>query len=301
MHAPTRQCLSDCRAHRKGRRGMSILEFVGCFTALVGGVVLGSMYLGVDVKEMAYTALERAEVIDPRPNPETPAATLSEIPAPTATGATVTPATTASTTPTTAETTPVASTGVTSTTESTPVAPAAEATAPTPLAPPAGLFAREDLITDEQRQALTLAYWQALNACMQDEVTHRVPAIDAEGNWQLFDYLTGRKDGHLKAAAAITLLDPRGVDDHVLAYSKTAQAWHEDGGKLFGRAVSLLTDAPTAQLSGPFAQSWQSASTQHRMEARLLVEKQQAVDTYLNHAYQAAPVATAAPAAVATP
>ena len=108
----------------------------------------------------------------------------------------------------------------------------------------------------------------------------------------MFDYLTGRKDGHLKAAAAIAALDSRGVDDHVLAYAKKARAWHTDGAKLFGRAVDLLTDAPTAQLSGPFAQSWQSAATQHRMEARLLVEKHQAVDSYLRNAY---PSATAAP------
>ena len=146
---------------------------------------------------------------------------------------------------------------------------------------------REDLITPEQREALTIAYWQALGACMRVEVKDRVPAIDAEGNWQLFDYLVGRKDGHQKAAAAIAALDPRGVDDHVLAYAEKARAWHEDGAKLFARAVDLLTDAPTAQLSGPFAQSWQSASTQHRMEARLLEEKQQAVQSYLDHTYAA--------------
>jgi hypothetical protein len=151
----------------------------------------------------------------------------------------------------------------------------------------AGLFVREDLITPEQRHALTLAYFDALAACMRDEEQNRVPAIDADGNWQLFDYLNGRKEGHGKAADAIAALDPRGVDDHVLAYAKKTRAWHLDGAKLFGRAVDLLTDAPTAQLSGPFAQSWQSAATQHRMEARLLAEKQQAVQTYLNHAYDA--------------
>ena len=46
------------------RRGLSILEFLGCFSALVVGVFLGSLYLGVDVKEMAYIALEQAQVVD---------------------------------------------------------------------------------------------------------------------------------------------------------------------------------------------------------------------------------------------
>jgi hypothetical protein len=45
----------------------------------------------------------------------------------------------------------------------------------------------------------------------------------------------------------------------------------------------LLTDAPTAQLTGPFAQSWQSAATQHRMEERLLLEKRKAVESYIRH------------------
>jgi hypothetical protein len=86
----------------------------------------------------------------------------------------------------------------------------------------------------------------------------------------------------------------------VMAYAKKARAWHDDGAKLFGRAVDLLTDAPTAQLSGPFAQSWQSAATQHKMEARLLAEKHAAVKTYLSHAYEEGATA-GQPAAAGSP
>jgi hypothetical protein len=69
----------------------------------------------------------------------------------------------------------------------------------------------------------------------------------------------------------------------VLAYGEKALAWHQEGAKLYARAKDLLTDAPTAQLSGPFAQSWQSAATQHQMEERLLEEKRSAVQSYLEH------------------
>jgi hypothetical protein len=312
---------------RRGRemrvRGISVLEFTGCFAALVGGVFLGSMYLGVNVKELAYTALERGHIIETRrPAQSSTAASDAQLAAANAAGTpaaeafaaeaaasgAVASAATVATAPTSIAPAPVqpapkpaepapAAVPASATTTPAEAAPATTTDAPaapaSPTAPIAGLFAREDLITDQQREALTKAYWEALAACMQDEVKNRVPAIDAEGNWQLFDYLTGRKEGHLKAAAAIAALDPRGVDDHVLAYSKKCRSWHEDGGKLFSRAVDLLTDAPTAHLSGPFAQSWQSAATQHRMEARLLVEKRQAVQSYLDHAYQgeAAPAA----------
>jgi hypothetical protein len=300
-------------AVRSARRGLSILEFLAGFSALSAGVVLGSLYLGVNVKEMAYLALERAHIVDPRPtsaetadavaNSATPApgsptelqqSVVAGAAATTVAGEPLTPSTPASASAPANAAVPPANHQPAP--DAAPAMDAETATATLPE-PVAGLFAREDLITPEQRYALTLAYWEALGACMRGEVDHRVPAIDAEGNWQLFDYLTGRKDGHLNAAAAIAALDARGVDDHVLAYAKKARAWHIDGAKLFGRAVDLLTDAPTAQLSGPFAQSWQSAATQHRMEARLLEEKQLAVRSYLDHAYQAPPATAAAPAA----
>jgi hypothetical protein len=300
-------------AIRSARRGLSILEFLACFTALSVGVVLGSFYLGVDVKEIAYVALERAHIVDPRPKADEPIdpATTSTTPAadaPTALEPSVAADAAVSVAPASDAVSPARPAAgapappVKQPTEqpaANPAPPMDAATAAATLPEPvAGLFAREDLITPEQRHALTLAYWEALGACMRGVEEQRVPAIDGDGNWQLFDYLTGRKEGHLKAAAAIAAIDARGVDDHVLAYAKKARAWHIDGAKLFGRAVDLLTDAPTAQLSGPFAQSWQSAATQHRMEARLLVEKQQAVRTYLDHAYQTAPAAPpASPAA----
>jgi hypothetical protein len=274
------------------RRGVSILEFVGCMSAMIGGVFLGSMYLGVDVKEMAYTALEQARVVDPRsdgaektaaePSTDAPVAAAPSAPAPAR----------PSTEPRGAETRAEETQLVQAPAVDQPTSPAELATAPAiptdepiPPVPTAGFFTRSESLTDAQRQALTLSYWDALDICMQNEVKNRVPAIDSEGNWQLFDYLTGRKAGHLKAAQDITKLDARGVDDHVMAYAVKARDWHVDGSELFGRALDLLTDAPTAQLSGPFAQSWQSAATQHRMEERLLAEKHQAVQSYLNNAY----------------
>jgi hypothetical protein len=276
-------------------RGVSILEFLGCLSAMIGGVVLGSFYLGVDVKEMAYTALEHAHVVEPRRKSKDaaqPDAAATSIQEDQKAGSELAVSTTAPQGDDAAEpgeSTTEAASEETATTSSPPDSgdTPEETAAPAAEAPQVGFFAREDLITPAQREVLTRAYWEALAQCMEAEVSQRVPAMDAEGNWQLFDYLTGRKDGHKKAADAIAQFDPRGVDDHVMQYSKTARSWHEDGAKLFGRAVDLLTDAPTAQLSGPFAQSWQSAATQHRMEARLLAEKQQAVQSYLAHAYEA--------------
>src|SRR5262245_50951277 len=193
---------------RSARQGLSILEFLACFSALTAGVVLGSLYLGVNVKEMALLALERAHIVDPRPKSEQPtdAAANSTSPvgeAPTAlepsiaadaalSVASESDAPSSSPEQPTAE---VAASAAEQPAADPPPAMDAETAAATLPEPVAGLFAREDLITPEQRHALTLAYWEALGACMRNEEEGRVPAIDAEGNWQLFDYLSGRKEG----------------------------------------------------------------------------------------------------------
>ena len=47
------------------RSGLSFLEFLGCLVAMVGGVILGSTYLGIDVKKMVVGVLVQSQVVDP--------------------------------------------------------------------------------------------------------------------------------------------------------------------------------------------------------------------------------------------
>lgn len=247
--------MSACKYARCDRRGLSILEFLGCFIAVAGGVVLGSMYLGVDVQQAAVGLLQRTQAI------EKPAE-----PAPTAAGQPVVHEVSAAV--------------------AAPPSPPAPAAIASPVTAPAvqPAFADGISLTPEQREALTRAYWDAINQCIQTETGARHMANQATGEWELYDYLSRRSAGHQTAADCIAKLNLRGVDAHIAAYAERVQDWHEAGATLFARAKDLLTDAPTAQLSGPFAQSWQSAATQHQMEERLLKEKHQAVQSYLDHA-----------------
>jgi hypothetical protein len=230
--------IRPARPSNERRRGLTFLEFLGCFSAMTGGVVIGSLYLGVDVVGTTKNLYQQAQasIAPASPSQPLPGAAASQ------------PAAIA--TPTVQA---VALTGVAS-------------------------------LTDEQRAALTDACWKALNECMAAEAAQRAAGIKAPGNGQLYNYLAARSDGHKKAAEAIADLTRKGVDPHVTTYADLAQKWHEDGARLYSHAKDLLTDAPTAQLSGPFAQNWQSAATQHQMEERLLAEKHQAVKTYLEHA-----------------
>ena len=266
------------------RRGGAVLEVFGCAVALIGGLILGSMYFGIDVKEVTVKALQHAEIMTPTAEPvAAPAAVSVDVHA--AIGNALTE------------------------NGQVPAQTAAPAKPPEDLADALALPV-------EQRRELTLAYWTAIDECMKNELAGRTAAnakssdlqvydyltLRNQGlpkspkpkapaplktrrskNWALFEYLTLRNKGHQDAADAIEALDVRGVDGHVTAYAEKALAWHREGAELFKRASDLLTDAPSAQLSGPFAQAWQSKATQHQMEERLLAEKHQAVQSYLDH------------------
>jgi hypothetical protein len=247
-------------------RGLSILEFVGCLSALAGGVILGLMYFGVDVKGILTEVVRRVE------NSPT-AAPANSASAPRVVNSVPEPSTTKA--PTDAETAPQATADEPATATDTP-ATKDQSTAGSSLAEAIAL-------TEEQRRELTQAYWKALNESMQAEVDGRSANSSTGGNAGLYAYLAVRSEGHEKAAKAIAALSPRGVDAHVTSYGEKTLAWHREGAKLFAQARDLLTDAPTAKLSGPFAQSWQSAATQHQMEEKLLGEKYRAVQLYLQH------------------
>ncbi|HEX6960892.1 MAG TPA: hypothetical protein VF175_03435 [Lacipirellula sp.] len=243
------------RASRRARRGLSFVEFVGCVFAITGGIVLGSMYFGIDVEEAAVDVLQYAELM--------PSENAAEAAAPSAS--------------------PPAPAPVVAPTSDGAEQVKASANAPEATAAPASPPSADDAeLTPETRLELTRNYWEALIACMQDEVAHR--AVETDGGLTLHSYLARRHEGHRQAAEAIDKLKLWGVDGHVAAFAKGVLAWHEAGAEMYSRASALVTDAPTAKFSGPFADQWKSAVTQHQMEERLLAEKHAAVQAYLNHA-----------------
>ncbi len=271
------------RANRNSRHGLSFVEFVGFFAALAGGVVLGSMYLGVDLKTMARTALERSELIGPSffglsneaNAPANDSVELIEGPLVKDSSTIAEDAGNKAFVPT--ERNEGAGREETLNDETT-------------LSP--GKVANEKMVsklpelTEEQQEAATRSYWLALSHCMEQEASDRSATITDSRNWHLFEYLDHRKQGHQRAAQALEQLAEHGVDPRLVSYAQRVYKWHADGITLFGRAANLLTDAPTSELTGPYAQSWQSAATQHRMEEKLLLDRRGAVASYLAHTYK---------------
>ncbi len=251
---------------RKSTRGISVVEFVGCLAALGGGIVLGSIYLGVDVKAMAIGILEKADI-------NVPAALTDEQ---------------AEVTPSTDEAAPEDADAPTA---GEPTEDSLESTDEPSELSLTDQDAVEDLATsqaptqlsEQDQRIATKQCWTALNAAMKSESSNRSKSIRDPGNWQLFDYLLHRNEGHARVVEAIEEIDLNGVDSRLTAHLQQVLAWHRSGAELFERATHLLTDAPAGRLSGPFAQSWQSASTQHRMEEKLILNKHKAVASYLEH------------------
>jgi len=226
--------------------GLSILEFMGCLTAVAGGLLLGALYLGVDVKMTTMELLQKADLIDtswladereddqPQPTESDAVPTQQAVAGKEASGATDDSGASSRATPSRA---------------------------------------------GELSQSPTQKYWHKLLQVMQRESAGRQE--NAKG--QLFEYLTARQQRHQQAADAIANLgQSREVDEKILAYAELAIQWQQSGSDLYGRASQLLTVAPASEWSGPFAQSWQSAATQHRMEEKLLLAKQNAVSQYLD-------------------
>ena len=261
--------------------GLSFVEFLGCLAAVSGGVALGSMYLGVDVKTMAIGILEKAELIEPGQfgsgDENAPNDSKSDVKS--------------STKETLANETRPAEVESEKTIEITkPEEFDGTATEHTP-----GNRNDSDATVEvgdpdvkyavKQRASLTRQYWTKMDKINHQESKNRLAKSAKNRSWQLFDYLTHRKNGHQQAAEAIKALSQHGVDAKVLDYSDKVLQWHLFGVKLNSRAVQLLTDAPSSQLTGPFAQDWQSAATQHRMEEKLLLKRRQAVARYIQHTF----------------
>jgi len=141
-------------------------------------------------------------------------------------------------------------------------------------------------MSQQQREAATKAYWNSFADCARSEFHGRWPEIQY-ANWQLLDYLIHRQQGHEQVLKSLKQLETQGVDARLLDHSAIVFAWHKSGEELFAQAVNLLTNGPRAQLTGPFAQSWQSAATQHRMEEKLVRKKHRVTAGYLNHTYEA--------------
>jgi len=247
------------------RNGLSFFEFIGCLFALTGGVVLGAMYLGIDVKGIATSVLQQTKLIE---TPATDAAAVN--------GETASDEAAGSDQLTLS----AADSGETATVETTEDG-----------ATPTWQEALNNAVKDhmppelpiEEQVELTRGYWATVTDALEQADKAEALAASQTPKLQLYELLAQKKQLYADVVESLEPLDSTGVNARAASYTARLKKWNEDGVKLYSRAMDLLTASAQAKLSGPAAQSWQSSATQHRMEGRLLKDRRAALVSYVSH------------------
>jgi hypothetical protein len=263
---------------RNNRRGLTVLEFVGCVIAIVGGAWLGALYLGVDVRRLAYTALAEAELLEsvpPQLRPTAPGdnpmtreqlvATLRE-----ELGA------------------------LRSELKSLRSGEASNLAAAAVAAPASGN--NEPTAEPTASKEKTFAYWLRISeialaeAALQKDAESTSNATNASRVFAI----KGRISRF--AAKSVEAIPSDGVDESVIRFGRQLALWYNRGGELYERAVRIWETPTISQNREQLNQDWRRAEAHHHNEARLVTEKAEAVrSTVSRHFGEGFPV-FAAPA-----
>jgi hypothetical protein len=234
------------------------LEFVGCVIAVVGGIWLGAIYLGVDVRHIAYTALSEAELLDKVPanlRPPGPqdgvtreqlVATLRE-----ELGSLK------------SEISNLRSGGTDANHEHP---QAADATTN-----------KGDLTAPPPDKDISLAYWSRLNEIALGEAALQVDAQSA------FDEANAAKVFAIQArigrfaAKAVETIPQERVEPSLVQFGHQLSVWYEHSGELYDRAVQIWESATSNRGREQLNDDWRRAELHHKNEAKLLRDKAGAV------------------------
>jgi hypothetical protein len=247
---------------RTPRAALTVLEFTGCLIAVVGGAWLGAIYLGVNVNNVAYTALSQSQLLDKVPEgmrPEAPAgkgmtreqlvSTLRE-----ELGSLRTEIT-------------ALRTGERPNTTTDPATATADPNSKLP--------------TKEK----TLAYWTRLNeialgeAALQQDTES---ASDATNAAKVFA-IKGRISRF--AAKAVEAVPIVGVDDAAAQFGRALGLWYERSGELYEKAVRIWETPVGPQARADLNEEWKQGEEHHRNEAQLLRKRAAAVRGSVSRIY----------------
>lgn len=236
------------------RNGLSVLEFIGCLMALVGGIWLGAIYLGIDLHRVAFVALTESKLINQVPESWRPATPESEK------------------TPNQAELAAsvqnelAALRGeITSLRESQ----GAQAAAVQPASQEKSSTSAKTASLENAQQA-SLEYWTQLAEIVHRQYTLQLDAEQSatEGNATKVAALKGRVSR--LSATAIEALKTENVDRAIATFGTELAAWYESGADLYDEAVQVWGASAGGQGNPQLAKEWQQAKLQFDNEGQLL-------------------------------
>jgi hypothetical protein len=275
--------LKSSRARCRG--GLSLLEFLGCIIAIVGGALLGAMYLGVDVKQVAYKALSDAELLEKMPadwrpdDPREKGVTREQLLA-------------------------------TLRDELGSLRREISALRGGSLSGEAAEHALGVSATGEDpaptTKEETLAYWERLNEIAQSEAQLQKDAETTFSNSNAAKIFAIKGRVSRFAAKSVEAVPKKGVDESVVKFGRHLGLWYDRAGELYERAVRIWETPIGQQARIQLNEEWKRSDLQHRNESTLLYEKAAAVRSSVSRifgaefpefAVQAEPKKPAAPAA----
>lgn len=230
--------------------GLTSLEFLGCLVALVGGAYLGALYLGVDVKHLAYDALSESQLLDKvpaqlRPTPPAEKAMTRE------------------------QLVTTLREELGSLRNQISVLRSGKPGDATGDSATAASDANAQLPTKER----TLAYWGRLNeiALGEADLQREAESAFSAPNAAKVFAIKGRIC-HF-AAKAVEAVPTQSVDDEALRFGRQLGLWYTRGGELYDRAVRIWETSTGPDARKQLTDEWRQADEQHRNEAKLVTSK----------------------------
>jgi hypothetical protein len=248
---------------RSRRGGLTILEFLACIIALVGGAWLGALYLGVDVRRLAFSALDQAQLLDKMPAELRPVDPNEKV------------MTREQLLTTLHEELGSLRHQITSLRGGRATDQASESTAG------GGPKSTEMAPTKEK----TLAYWTRINEIAIGEGALQRDAelaFNANNAAKVFA-IKGRISRF--SAKAVDAVPTQEVDESVVRYGRQLGLWYDRAGELYEKAVRIWETPIGQQARTQLNDEWKRADEQHRNEARLLNGKATAVRGSMSRIY----------------
>lgn len=267
---------NDAPRRPSPRAGLTILEFVGCFMAVVGGAWLGALYLGVNVKHVAFAALNQSEILDKVPAEWRPAVPQETV---------------------------MTREQVVSTLRQELGSLRGEINA---LRTGKADGAVGDSASDTGDSASqlptkerTLAYWARLNEIALGEAALQQDAESTfnEANAAKVFAIKGRVSRF--AAKAVEAVPTVAVDETAVKFGRQLGLWYDHGGELYERAVAIWESPTGPQARTKLNDEWKLAEQHHRNEAKLLKENASTVRSLINRVFTADVAEFATPASPA--
>lgn len=242
--------------------GLTILEFVACATALVGGAYLGALYLGVDVRHLAFTALSQAQLLDKVPAEFRPVDPNEKV------------LTREQLLTTLHEELGSLRNQITSLRSGTPGG-VADATG-------SGEVNSAALLPTKEK---TLAYWERLNEIAISESQLQCDAESAfnTDNAAKVFAIKGRISRF--SAKAVEAVPTQEVDESVIKFGRRLELWYDRAGELYEKAVRIWETPMGQQARTQLNDEWKRADDQHRSEGQLVTEKAAAVRGSMSRIY----------------